>query len=329
MSKLIELNKNELICKIQSINREKHRLKTLLSKHDLLIHLYEKLHQNCLQINGLRDGRSRQQMETKLRSTQSHLLSQIQLISKCDKSLHISLPRPPFDDLIVSQLFKEMSTQYDTNDLLCPNRAHNDIQVNPLNPLIDCNGVNGVNGFSDAIIDDKSTKCIEININETSNDGSTPIPNSTPLSDQMMAEIVSTDRCSTDAMNGMNDMISSLDTPLESKADQKKALKKYVCDYCGKRYKIEKTRDKHIISIHKYITSESMKTNDKIPNEEPIEERIEESIEEPMDEKPAIEAKSQSMLTCQWPDCGLTFTNRTHFLRHQSIHNESRKLNTN
>jgi hypothetical protein len=106
MSKLIELNKSELICKIQSINRDKHRLKTLLSRHQLLNHFYDKLYHNCIQVNGNRRRSHRKQTNSKLRSTQTQLLSQIRMISECDKSAKVCLLRHPSLDTPVHRLFK-------------------------------------------------------------------------------------------------------------------------------------------------------------------------------------------------------------------------------
>ncbi|CAG2169318.1 unnamed protein product [Oppiella nova] len=288
--------------------QDKHRLKTLLSRHQLLNHFYDKLYHNCIQINGNRRRSHRKQTNSKLRSTQTQLLSQIRMISECDKSAKVCLPRHPSLDTPVHRLFKEKSTQYEVTDCLSqhiPKEHHKE--------LVECNGITG-NGCHYKP-DDKSAKCIDIDISEASDGESTPrLDMTVECSNQLM------DTKSVGASDAIIDETNGVDKKMSPKDLKCKAIKSFVCSYCDKGYKIKKNLDKHITRTHKYITSESIKTDDMTPNVPELPEVTE--------TKPQIKAKMETTIACQWPDCGLTFTNRTQFLRHQAIHSESRKACT-
>ncbi|CAG2172980.1 unnamed protein product [Oppiella nova] len=289
-------------------DKDKHRLKTLLSRHQLLNHFYDKLYHNCIQMNGNRRRSPRKQTNSKLRSTQTQLLSQIRMISECDKSAKVCLPRHPSLDTPVHRLFKEKSTQYQVTDCLSQH-----IPKEHIKELVECNGItdNGCHHKPD----DKSAKCIDIDINEASDGESTP-------------RLDVTVECSNQLMNtksvGASDAIihetNGVDNKMSPKDLKCKAIKSFVCSYCDKGYKIKKNLNKHITRTHKYITSESIKTDDMTPNVPELPEVTE--------TKPQIAAKMETTIACQWPNCGLTLTNRTQFLRHQTIHSVSRKVCT-
>ena len=105
MSELIDLSKFQLISRIQSINRENNKLKTLLMRHQLLTNFYQKLYQNCIQLKDFYLTNNNKQIKYDLRIKQTKLLSQIQAISECDKSVSISLTKLQSEDIPITQLF--------------------------------------------------------------------------------------------------------------------------------------------------------------------------------------------------------------------------------
>ncbi|XP_054166055.1 uncharacterized protein LOC128963566 [Oppia nitens] len=319
MSHLIGLNKYQLICKLNETNRQIERLKTSVTRHEVVANLYRQLYLNCRQMVGHRDG-------TRIRSTldenERQLLQQMQVLDVCHNHIQISVDRQPLIDTLGKlEICTDKSTQYQTIDISsdthmadtdvstnCPKDAQNRVKVsnNSIHQYChqetDDQKVERLNSTIDFIkdtIDRVLRNSIQIDISDTTD-------STDDITDQ-------TDNC--DSIDETIDELLNTETIVSQGVSEDKVL---VCNYCNKKYKHKKSLDKHISQIHKYLKTDSSNDNN-VTNKELKKSKF----------KAMPKSKKNKKYLFQRSDCTLELQNETQLQTPQQTQDETQYIHQN